>query len=105
MTKGWTEERRKAQAERCRANKPSQFSTGPKTETGKARSARNALKHGLRSKEADSIREFLRLNKETMRFYKEYALTSLANELKNCAEKSNDINRDTPSPRDFLRTK
>ena len=49
MSKGWTEERRRAQAERIRKNKPWEKSTGPRTEKGKARSRLNALKHGQRS--------------------------------------------------------
>ena len=50
MSKGWTEERRKKQAERCRQNKPWEKATGPKTEAGKARTRMNAFRHGGRSK-------------------------------------------------------
>ncbi len=46
MAKGWTEERRKAQAERCRKNAPWKKATGPKTAAGKAKSSVNAYKHG-----------------------------------------------------------
>jgi hypothetical protein len=46
MTKGWTAERRAAQAARMRARKPWERSTGPRTEAGKARSRGNAVGKG-----------------------------------------------------------
>lgn len=46
MTKGWTEERRKKQAETIQKHKPWEHSTGPKTKKGKARSRYNALVTG-----------------------------------------------------------
>lgn len=46
MTKEWTQERRNAQAERCRKNKPWEHATGPKTEAGKIRASMNAYKGG-----------------------------------------------------------
>lgn len=49
MSKGWPEERRRKQAERCRQNKPWKNATGPKTKAGKARSSMNAFKHGGRT--------------------------------------------------------
>ena len=44
----WTIETRLKQAERIRALRPWNHSTGPRTEEGKARSARNAWKGGAR---------------------------------------------------------
>jgi hypothetical protein len=46
----WTAERRARQAAAIRAWQPWRKSTGPKTQDGKVRSARNAVKHGFRSK-------------------------------------------------------
>ena len=45
----WTPERRAEQAERVRNSEPWAKSTGPRTKTGKVRSAANAKKHGFRS--------------------------------------------------------
>jgi hypothetical protein len=58
---GWTPERRAAQAALIRRWQPWRSSTGPKTESGKARCARNALKHGRRSLAV--IREFQRIRR------------------------------------------
>jgi hypothetical protein len=58
---GWTPERRAAQAALIRRWQPWRSSTGPKTEAGKARCARNALKHGRRSLAV--IREFQRIRR------------------------------------------
>ena len=59
--KGWTPERRAAQAALIRRWQPWRSSTGPKTEIGKARCAMNALKHGKRS--LATIREFQRIRR------------------------------------------
>ncbi len=71
MAKGWTEERRRAAAERCRKNKPWEKSTGPRTARGKKRSSMNAYKHGARCRVFDQYRTLLRLNHE---FLKQYQL-------------------------------
>jgi hypothetical protein len=49
VTRGWPPSRRKAQAERIRAQKPWLRSTGPRTIAGKQRMRLNALKHNMRS--------------------------------------------------------
>ena len=46
MANGWTPERRARQAELIRNWKPWQKSTGPRTDEGKARTARNGFKGG-----------------------------------------------------------
>lgn len=63
MAKGWTEERRRAQAERCRANKPWDKSTGPKTEAGKARVSMNAYKYGSDTRCKKLMRDILKHNR------------------------------------------
>ena len=62
MTKGWTPERRKKQAEHCRANKPWAKSTGPKTQKGKEAVSLNALKHGSYSQHFRAYHAALTLN-------------------------------------------
>ena len=65
---GWTEERRRKQAEMINRLKPWEKSTGPKTEQGKARSKMNALDRDVQAcKEA---RKLCRLNRE---FLKQFA--------------------------------
>ena len=62
MTKGWTEERRRKQAETIRKNKPWLKSTGPKTQKGKDTSSLNALKHGDNSAAMSAYKAALTLN-------------------------------------------
>ena len=73
MTKGWTEERRRRQAEIIRQNKPWEKSTGPKTQKGKNRVALNALKHGRDSQMMRSYSAALTLNSH---FVKQMQLAS-----------------------------
>jgi hypothetical protein len=49
MANGWTEGRRARQASLIRNWKPWERSTGPRTEAGKARTARNGFKGGQRA--------------------------------------------------------
>jgi hypothetical protein len=68
--KGWTPERRARQAERNRLSRPWRFSTGPKTEAGKARVAMNTFRHGCRGRvwleKARRIRRAIRICAETV---------------------------------------
>ncbi len=50
-SRSWTPERRAAQAERMRTQKPWLKTTGPKTDAGKQRVAKNSQTHGRRSAE------------------------------------------------------
>ena len=60
----WTKERRRKQAERCRANKPWQQSTGPKTIIGKTITSQNATKHGLRSQDGLKFRRLMHTQRQ-----------------------------------------
>lgn len=66
-TKGWSDKRRAAQAERCRKNKPSQFSTGPRTEEGKEAVKYNSLRHGMRSAEMQRLSALMQEHKNLIR--------------------------------------
>ena len=57
---GWNSERKARQAALIRHWRPWEQSTGPKTEAGKARAARNAFKGGWRER----LRELGRLLQE-----------------------------------------
>jgi hypothetical protein len=68
---GWSPERRARQAALIRGWAPWRHSTGPKTEAGKERCSKNALRHGGRSRahirELQRIRYVLRLAAENIR--------------------------------------
>lgn len=68
LASGWTSAKRKTQSDRTRAQKPWLLSTGPKTETGKKRVARNALKHGQRSARTIRFKRILRQAKKYLAF-------------------------------------
>lgn len=57
---GWNSERRQRQAALIRTWRPWEQSTGPKSETGKARVSRNAFKGGWRPQ----LRELARVLRE-----------------------------------------
>ena len=59
MPNGWTEERRARQRALIQSWKPWAQSTGPKTKSGKSRSANNARKHGTRSRRMIAERRHL----------------------------------------------
>jgi hypothetical protein len=60
MANGWTPERRPSQAAQIGQWKPWLRSTGPRTEAGKAISAMNARKHGMRGRAARDEARVLR---------------------------------------------
>jgi hypothetical protein len=71
MSNGWTPERKKRQAAFIRDWKPWVRSTGPKTDGGKAASAMNARRHGMRSRrvldESKMLRAMIRQCRESAR--------------------------------------
>lgn len=64
----WTPEQRRRQSEAIRRWKPWQQATGPRTTEGKRRSAKNALKHGCRSRVVRSLRRLERDHRGISRF-------------------------------------
>ena len=64
ITRGWDEDRRAKQAENCRNAKPWTKSTGPKTPEGKKKVRDNAMKHGMRSIEAEELRRLLHIQQQ-----------------------------------------
>lgn len=69
----WTPERRAAQSARIRAHRPWAKSTGPRAADGKARSSRNAYKHGFRSDAVKTLRALLRLQRAYVRAVRDAA--------------------------------
>lgn len=70
MAKGWTEERRKKQAEMIRKTKPWENATGPKTQKGKDASKYNALKSGRYTDEYKEIKLALAANRDFLKLIK-----------------------------------
>ena len=68
MAKGWTEERRRRQAEMIRKHKPWEKSTGPRSAAGKARSRMNAVKSGMYGRYGESAQKMLRHSREFLRY-------------------------------------
>jgi len=66
-TKGWDDARRAAQRVRCSNNKPWESSTGPRTETGKAISSQNALRHGLYDAVYHDLSHYLLIQRDFVR--------------------------------------
>jgi hypothetical protein len=66
-----------------RRTRPWEKSTGPKTETGKGHSARNALKHGFRGEAVAEIRRLLRLQKALLALCKR-SITVVGSRSKHC---------------------
>lgn len=60
MANGWTPERRAKQAEAIRKWRPWEKSTGPKTDEGKAKVARNGYKGGGWFKFREAVKELNR---------------------------------------------
>jgi hypothetical protein len=101
-TKGWTPERRAAQAERIAKTKPWESSTGPKTAAGKKRSAMNAYKHGGRARVFDRLRYLLWLNAEFVRMASGSLDELSTNELRDRHEKRKKIKADLPLPPSYF---
>ncbi|GIZ54055.1 hypothetical protein NCCP691_40690 [Noviherbaspirillum aridicola] len=66
MANGWTPERRAKQAAAIRNWRPWEQSSGPKSDAGKERSAKNAYKHGGRSAEMHQVRELMKRLRQFM---------------------------------------
>lgn len=66
-TRGWPPERRRAQAERCRLQRPWRFSTGPRTLQGLAKTRFNGIKHGNRRFVWRELRHVLALHRQFLR--------------------------------------
>ena len=70
MGNGWTPERRARQAELIRTWKPWDKSTGPRTDEGKARTARNGFKGGRwreMGEMTNAVNALLRKHRESLR--------------------------------------
>jgi hypothetical protein len=75
--KGWPAERRARQALNIRRLKPWLHSTGPRSQSGKAASAKNAFKHGMRSQAVRAELHAVRLALRRCRAVTDYLRASL----------------------------
>ena len=77
MANGWTLERRQRQAAMIRNWKPWERSTGARTLAGKAKSAKNAIKHGMKSAASlaqwRELREFMTKCNQTEKEVREFS--------------------------------
>ncbi len=67
MARNWFPEERQRQADLCRAQKPWENSTGPRTDAGKAACKNNAYKHGFHSGDMREVRRLLRAQRDFVR--------------------------------------
>ena len=67
MSDPWPQERRKKQAENIRQTQPWRHSTGPTTDTGKAKVGQNGTKHGLRGGVFRKMEELLALHNKILK--------------------------------------
>ncbi len=76
MSKGWTEERRKKQAEAIRRWKPWEKSTGPRTEAGKNNCKMNALKLDRQSLSLKEAEKALKANRDFIKHIRSFWIIS-----------------------------
>ena len=99
MSKGWTDERRRKQAERIRQQKPWEKSTGPKSDAWKRASSQNAYKHGHYAAQIDIINALLYHNRQFVKLTKQLqGFKEFENFMEQTERKPNEINGDTPHP-------
>jgi hypothetical protein len=84
-----TDEQRAARREMIHRTKPWLRSTGPKTTEGKAKAAQRWRRHGMRSKEAEVIRQWL------------HSLIKLAKAINAMGEYANIASRELSKPQDL----
>jgi hypothetical protein len=84
MPRQWTDEQRAEASKKAILHQPWKKSTGPRSLTGKKKSARNSYKHGFFSREKQIIRWYIRLAALRLRqlnAHRNMRLEKLRNEL------------------------